>query len=712
MAGQKMMGGGGPRTAQAPAKKSGQFQQRAPASTPQQDQAQAEALSGSLSDAGSDLSEQGSAVEPGLPFTQHAADFRREEVSEERRAAEAEFPSESATLKGMADMAEREISEAKAARAAGDKRLEFIHMERACDLYNAASDRGAALETLAEAARLLRGAEAPAELVAAMKGAVSLQSATPAAARAMLELARAASDSIRSSPAERLSMSAMFARAFFALGRGKAAEAGIHRDLAKEYARAGPRDRKKAETASASLAKGVMSASDAMALISILRTGPSGAGIPPGEIRERILALQSSANYPEREQDLAGLLGPALSYLAKAEDAKRIGDDAKAAEYIELSLLHLEEAEKIMEEIRKPAMAAKPVALVRGLPHPEPPKPETRLRPVLPAIHPTPPTAIFPPPPAGKEPESPAETPPEPAPESAPLPELPPELLSLLSEDCCAKCPDGLFAWSEKAGVDMIALLGELYSSRIRAAAGEIPEAGITGPLAMLSGFAEKMPSIENLRDARAAAFLAEFYLFAGKRELPGREEAGRMIIELADMVMTPEDALSRLSELAGVKEAQKPTPLAPVQPSRPQEIVTPGSPQHSPQIAVSGTDKPAVTPPAVPSPPGSPPGTPQNEAPQYAEFGSAEKFVSFAQRLMSADEAVRSGAEAKLGTDPASSVIRRMISDMKSKKLYAAAVSRGDRFGIDRFVKFDVPKLAREWIPEFEKATGIRLAS
>jgi hypothetical protein len=283
---------------------------------------------------------------------------------------------------------------------------------------------------------------------------------------------------------------------------------------------------------------------------------------------------------------------------------------------------------------------------------------------------------------------------------------LDPEIVTMLSQDSCGKFPDGILALSSKSG-ETLQALGELYSSRIKAAASEIADEGITGPLALLSGFAEKMPSLENLKDARAAAFLAEFYLFAAKRGVPGKDEAGRMIIELADMVMSPEDALGRLSELAGVQEAAKPQAPSPAA-SQPNEIAT-----LEPAYAPKETKKPepAAAPEAPPGP-APPAATPQK---QYPELGTVEEFVSLAQRILSSDPEARSEAEARLsalGADPGASVIRRMIADIKSKKMYAAAVSRGDKFGIERFVKFDVPKLAREWVPEFEKAAGLRLAA
>jgi hypothetical protein len=449
---------------------------RAPSAA--EDARQGQQLSSQIDRQAQAVSRQADSLDSRLPLTQKAAEGKSRQIDESARQMEAERPADAAEIKKSGELAKEELGEAAKARSKGDASAAEAREEKARAHFDSALDKAEAIEKLDSAIRDLKAEGAPSEIIKALK--------TPAikagAAKELTEYARAASDDLKKiSPLDKSAAGAIYARGLMALKAGKKVEAGLHSELARAYPKAGPADKRKIDDASSATSKGRMSAADVMALMSSLRTGPSGAGIPPGKIRERILALQAkikalSANphLSSKLREISSLVGPALAYSAKAEEARKTGDDAKAAHYDRIASNHLLEAEDKIKALEAPGAAGLEKSSRPAL---EPEIPKSAEVPVAaPEV-----------PKAGEKPR-----------------EIPPALMNLLKMEFGGR--EAAFdSWLTASGGDpeeAISVLKDIYSGRIEDALKETKDLGrIEEGMTILATL--EHPLVEDLEAAR-----------------------------------------------------------------------------------------------------------------------------------------------------------------------------------------------------------------
>jgi hypothetical protein len=538
-----------------------------PPETPQaQDARQAQQMSSSLSQTGQTLMRQAETAASQLPFTPRAAEYRQQEIAESVKTAELEFPSESAAVKSLGDKASEEMGKSKEARELGDKTGALNHAETACALYNEAAEKTSALEKLGATVTELKAEKAPEEIITAVKAPVPLERITLPLAREVSEYAKSASEDLKKAdlkkiaPKEKAAIAALHKRGIAALKSGKKEEAALHKELAKAYPRAGPKNRKAIEKASSESAKGRMGAADIMALMGMLRKSPSGAGIPPGKIRERIAALQARLKglsaLPGLSSQLAeieALVGPALRYIAKAEEMRKIGDDAKAEEYEDLAVRHLDEAESIFEEIAKPAAPGEAPAKSAG-----------------PAVaRPAPGPAI-----ASPAASAPKHAPVKPSiiPEKPPEAEetgIPPDLMAMVEADFAGRekeLSDLLLVAGEKSE-DILNSLGAHYAEKMKKPLGTVHDsetlALITTTIASLAH-----PTADDLKKAHALVRLSEAYASAESRKAADAKEIKSVIKDVFHGKMKPENALEYVEIFASLPARPAVSPKAPPKPA------------------------------------------------------------------------------------------------------------------------------------------------
>ncbi|MEW6035695.1 MAG: hypothetical protein AB1529_03725 [Candidatus Micrarchaeota archaeon] len=456
-----------------------------PPETPQvQDARQAQQLSSSLSQTGQSLTRPAETVASQLPFTERAAQQRQEEITEGRKTAESEFPSETAIVKSLGDKASEEMGKSKEARAAGDKRGALDHAEKACALYNEAAEKTSALEKLSATVSELKSEKALEEVITALKAPVPLDKLTLSSAREVSEYAASASADLKTAALkDKAAIGAIHARGIAALKAGKADEASLHKELAKAYPRAGPKNRKVIEKASSESAKGRMGAADVLAMMSMLRKSPSGAGIPPGKIRERIVLLQaklkglsSLPGLASRLAEIEALVGPALRYIAKAEEMRKTGDDAKAGEYEDLAVRHLDEAESLVAGLEKPGAVPSPPPAAHAKPEAKAPA-----RPALGMPEAAPP--------------KPAEIPEEPG--------TPPGLTAFLNAEFSGRDGElkGLLMATGEKPEDLLKSLGGIYVEKIAGVMPKLKDDALAAAMTHLVSMAK--PTLEDLESAR-----------------------------------------------------------------------------------------------------------------------------------------------------------------------------------------------------------------
>src|SRR4030095_16301916 len=125
----------------------------------------------------------------------------------------------------------------------------------------------------------------------------------------------------------------------------------------------------------------------------------------------------------------------------------------------------------------------------------------------------------------------------------------------------------------------------------------------------------------------------------------------------------------------------------------------------HMIQKEIPKAPEPKLKPPVVELPP-SKIETRKPERPVEKPLGldDPKKFEAFAKDLLSLEPSVRAEAEKRLssiGDTPAGKAIGAMVEDLKGKKLYKVSAARGDKAGVERFIKFDLPKHVKERFPE-----------